>query len=286
MPLPLILPGLAGFVLSVGAVIVQDKVSSAQNKEIDSAIEQVSQRLTEEINIALGEFEEYETKIKSQFNVSIGCFLLFCFIALFFDHWTWLVAIVVAFLSMNLFADLVVDWIYKYRDVASCFRNAFWKRWKKDKLAFTRKNSTRATHEAVKMVIQNRMESDNVRRKIEAEVNKALDNLAFIDKWAHNIFGDKREYIVNRIYKGALNGIPYDEVVQRLKRISRRIVVMILTFSIIASLIRFGIIDSSDLGWLKWAVLPIFFGTCFCWHRLRMLMGGNNMRMGFMGNTR
>ena len=213
--------------------------------------------------------ERYKVKLKLHLYIAIACFVIFCVSWLIFIPLAWLIAIVVSLASMYLLAEIFVSLLYE--DTIKIFCKAFWRIWEKDKLQFTRKIISHAAHEALKNAIEYRIRRSSMEKEIRSRIDQEIEELSFAHMLAYDDFGDSRSALTEKIYKSALNAIDYESIFERIKQITGRVMLLVLTYSIIAFLFRIGIVELSGLGWLKWTVLPIFFGLCFWWHKQRLL---------------
>ena len=267
MPLPfLYLAGAAvGAIFGVGGTVyLRGKVKLSENEAISRGKDEVIREVMEEISSTLEELlSDYEAKVKKQLYMAVICFISFCLAAIIYNPLAWAVIVVSAFISMNLLAEITV--LYFYNDDVKRFRKSFWKNYRKNRFEWRKIES--AAKKAIKVVVRDHIRKEKVRRQIEARVEKNIRDLPTGHKLAYNMFGSDGNDIVSKIYGTALDDINYDDIMRHIKRIMGKIIVSILTYSLIAFLLRVVIVEVSSLGQLKWLVFPAIFVLCFWWHK-------------------
>lgn len=256
--------------IAIGTVVLHRVVKTKQKEAIGSGIQEVLSKTDDRVKATIRNLDGYERNIMWQYYVSATCLALFCIFALTSDFMTWVVAIVVAFMSMYLFSEVAALWMYS--EVVREFRKIFWTRWKKHKLFLSWRFAKITVRRTVGQMIRIR-----VKEGIKAGVDRKIEDLSLLQKLPYHMLGDDRKAIADNIHKGSVQRIDYEQIIQRIGRTARRVLVTAVIYSTIASWLRFGVIEASGLGAFKWIALPALFIIFFGWHRRRVRHMANQL---------
>ncbi len=258
MPIPIIVPAIAGIAGATSLEIIRRYVKAEEEKAIQEAKLEAEVIIKNTVQKTLSILKNYERNI--QFEI-LGLIVSVLLMLVFLNQYDFLakwVAVFVSLRTMDRIAYSYAMWCIKPE--IKHYLQLFWNNWVKCKPKFQPSALKLALNESIRNELRSRINTEEALEQIKLRVDSRIHELNLMDKATYMVFGSSRITLAKKIHIEVLKEVDYGQISNGIARVISRIIGALIVYVPIVFLIRIVISNLSGLTlWILFIASVAFF---------------------------